>query len=147
MSGGTDPDNDNCGGGCYYDGRSCCLDQVTVTKDGEEFYELEPLPHPSNFETCIAAVNASMLFTTGLGDNEDESYLFYNDTGEWVPVPNMPTGRNLFSCGVVRDLQKGQTEVVVVGGQEQYVSGYIDTVEIFNVEERSWRTGKCFKHS
>ena len=58
MGGGIDPDNDNCGGGCTYVDQQCCLDKVTATKDGVEFYELEPLPHPTGSESCIAAINS-----------------------------------------------------------------------------------------
>ena len=39
-------------------------------------------------------------------------------------------------CGVVSD-GSGKVEVVVVGG---YNSGYLNTVEVFNIAENSWRT-------
>ena len=90
--------------------------EVTLTKDGVEFEQLEPVGdiYYSYFH-CIAAVNSSMLFTTGLGSNDDESYMYYKDTKEWVSLPNMPTRREGMGCGVVRD-ENGKIEVVVVGG-------------------------------
>ena len=110
-------------------------DEMTVTKDIVEFEELEPMPYAS-YDHCVAAVNANTLFTTGLGSSDDESYMYYKDTKEWVSLPNMPTGRYAMGCGVVSD-GSGKVEVVVVGG---YNSGYLTTVEVFNIEENSWRT-------
>ena len=116
-------------------------DEVTVTKNAEEFDDLAPIPYPANSH-CVAAIDADMIFTTGLGDNQDESYMYHKDTGEWILLTNMPTGRNRMACGAVRD-GSGQIEVVVVGGSVD-LGGYdgLSTVEIYNIEEATWRTGK-----
>ena len=123
------------GGYPYYD-------EVTITMDGEVFEDLKPMPY-SSYIHCIAAINSDILFTTGLGSGDDESYLYYRDTGGWFPLPNMPTGRYNMGCGVVVD-DTGSANVVVVGGTNS--SGQdLDTVEIFNLEETTWRTGTYFK--
>ena len=129
MSGGLDP-------------IGISFDEVTVTKDGAEFEEVEPMPSASYYH-CVAAVNDNMLFTTGLGFYDDESYMYYKDTKEWVTLPNMPTGRNSMGCGVVSD-SSGKVEVVVVGGYG-FGNLQLNTVEVFNVAENSWRTGEYFK--
>ena len=130
------------GWGIIMSGGLSSYDEVTITMEGETFEDLTPMPY-SAYSHCIAAINSDILFTTGLGSGDDESYLYYRDTGEWVPLPDMPTGRNGMGCGVVVD-DTGSAEVVVVGG---YDSGghYLDTVEIFNLEEATWRTGTYFK--
>ena len=132
------------GWGIIMSGGYPSYDEVTITKDGETFEDLTPMPNSKWFH-CIAAVNSDILFTTGLttGNGYKKTYLYYRDTGEWVPLPDMPTGRNGMGCGVVVD-DRGSDEVVVVGG---YDSGghYLDTVEIFNLEEATWRTGRYFK--
>ena len=127
------------------DDGSCCYDAVTITNDAKEFYDTSPMPYGGGSSHCIAAIDANRLFTTGLDSfgDEDKSYLYYKDTGEWAPLPDMPTGRYEMGCGVVRD-GNGQIEVVVVGGR--VYPDYINTVEIFNIEEATWRTGKYFKY-
>ena len=117
---------------------------VTTTKNAVDFEELAPMPTGiSSTQHCIAAIDADTIFTTGLGIEEDESFMYYRSTGQWVSVPNLPTGRSGMGCGVVMD-GSGRAEVVVVGGIDKDafgLSGFLDTVEIFNVEEGSWRTG------
>ena len=53
-------------------------DKVLVTKDAQEFEDLEELD-PILTQHCIVAVNSNMLFSTGLGYNDDESYMYYRD--------------------------------------------------------------------
>ena len=62
------------------------------------------------------------------------------ETNEWETLPNLPTGRYSGGCGVVRN--GTGTYVVVVGG---YYSDYSDVVEIYSIEEGTWKSGKgCF---
>ena len=129
------------GWGIIMSGGYPSYDEVTITMDGETFEDLTPMPYSSYYH-CIAAINSDILFTTGLGNGKDQTYLYYRDTGEWVPLPDMPTGRYSMGCGVVVD-DTGSAEVVVVGGLGS--GQYLDTVEIFNLEETTWRTGMCFK--
>ena len=121
MAGGFDSDSD-----------------VTITKDAEVFESLAPIPYSSSYH-CVAAIDADHIFTTGLNGNDD-TYIYYRDTGEWVSLPKMPTARNGMGCGVVRD-DSGRPEVVVVGGLGGGGSGYLDVVEIYRVDDQSWRTG------
>jgi len=116
--------------GGYYDGDD--LSSTTITKDGEEFESLAPMPYTASVH-CVAAIDNNTMFTTGLGRRYDESFLYNRSTGEWVSVPKMPTGRIDMLCGVVMD-GSGQAQVVVVGGLG------LDVVEIFNVQEETWRT-------
>ena len=112
-------------------------DRVTTTKDGKEFEPLAAMPYSSD-EICFAGIDTNMIFITGLGRRYNLSYMYYKDTGEWVTLPNLPTGRYGMGCGVVRD-GSGRAQVVVVGGA--LYSEYLNTVEIFNVEEEKWSTG------
>ena len=113
---------------------------VTTTKDAKEFESLAPMPDNS-MEHCIAAINANMIFATGLGESEDLSFMYSKETGVWSPMPNMPTRRTKLGCGVVRD-GGGKPEVVVVGGYDpSAISPFKDVVEIFSVEDETWRTG------
>jgi len=110
---------------------------VTITRDAKEFESLAPLPDEA-FEDlvllhCITAINADMIFITGLGKTRDLSFVYSKDTGVWSQMPNMPRVRSLMECGVVRD-GGGKPEVVVVGGYDG------NDVDIFNVEEETWRT-------
>ena len=117
--------------------------EVTVTKDAAEFEELEPLPY-SSYHHCVAGIDDTTIFVTGLGTNDDESFMYYKDTKEWVSLPNMPTGRLYMGCGVVGDVGDGRgVEVVVVGGYIPGSFSYLDVVEIFDVAKNSWRTGEC----
>ena len=50
----------------------------------------------------------------------------------------MPTGRLNNFCGQVNTAQ-GKQEIVVAGGNDGL--SVIDTVEIFSVEDETWRTG------
>jgi hypothetical protein len=51
----------------------------------------------------------------------------------------MPTARSHLSCAVVKNQTDGGNEIVTVGG---YIGGSRTTVEIYNMETSSWRTGK-----
>merc|ERR1712154_322967 len=119
-------------------------DKVLVTKDPQEFEDLEELD-PILTQHCIVAVNSNMLFSTGLGYNDDESYMYYRDTGEWVALPSLPTRRLSMGCGLASVIGidgSEQAEVVVVGGYEDpdTLRPRLDVVEIFNIEEGIWRT-------
>ena len=112
---------------------------VTTTKDAKEFESLAPMPDNS-MEHCIAAINANMIFATGLGENNDLSFMYIKDSEAWSPMPNMPSGRQDMGCGVFR-AGVGKPEVVVVGGSMPDPPYYLDVVEIFSVEQETWRTG------
>ena len=113
-------------------------DEVTMTMNAQDFEALAPIPYLSG-EHCVAAIDANTIFTTGLDIGDDESFMYYKDTGEWVPLPNMPSGRRFLGCGVVRG-GTGQAEVVAVGGFDAD-DQILNTVEIFSTEDQTWRTG------
>merc|ERR1712117_219749 len=110
---------------------------VTITRDAKEFENLPPLPLVPGYH-CIAAIDENKLFVTGLGGNEDGTFIYSKDTGDWSNVPDMPRKRTSPACGVVRD-GDGKSEVVVVGSTE-WGSGMGHVVDIFSVEEETWRT-------
>ena len=64
--------------------------------------------------------------------------MYDRDLKEWSSLPSMPTGRSRMGCGVVRD-SSGKVEVVVAGGFDTSTVG-VDVVEIFDIEEKRWRT-------
>jgi hypothetical protein len=51
----------------------------------------------------------------------------------------MPTRRYGHVCALVRNIESGDAEIVVVGGSSSSLSHL--PVEIFNVKSLSWRTG------
>ncbi len=53
----------------------------------------------------------------------------------------MPTARDGVVCGVVRNPQTGGEEVVVAGGWPGGAD-YTDVVEIYSVDDGTWRAGK-----
>ena len=113
--------------------------EVIITRDTTEFESLPPMPYLSNFH-CIAAIYESLIFATGLGENNDLSFMYIKDSEAWSPMPNMPSGRQDMGCGVFR-AGVGKPEVVVVGGSMPDPPYYLDVVEIFSVEQETWRTG------
>ena len=71
-----------------------------------------------------------------------KTHIYRVSNGQWNEVEDMPTGRLNNYCGQVNTAQ-GKKEIVVAGGNDG--SSVIDTVEIFSVEDETWRTGwQCF---
>ena len=50
-------------------------------------------PSDGEYNYCVAGIDADHVFVTGIGDENDESYMYSRLTDEWQPLPNMPTGR------------------------------------------------------
>ena len=68
----------------------------------------------------------------------NRAFLYSLDENAWRELPSMEAGRRYHACGLVqRTGAAGETvrEVVVAGGE------YDSSVEIFSVEEESWRRG------
>ena len=118
-------------GGC------CSFDNVTLTKTGEDFEDLTPVPSEDT-QYCIAGIDSNRIFTTGLGPSNKDTYMFSRDTNQWNSLPKMPTGRYGMGCGVAR--HDTDISVVVVGGDTD-TTGYLDRVEIYLVEEGIWASG------
>ena len=122
------------------------VDNVTLTTNGEDFTEL-PTPVPEEYSGyCVAGIDKNRIFVTGLGINgldvTGHTYMYYKDLDQWDDtLPQLPLGRFVSNnCGVAN--QNGHISVVVVGG---YIySTYFSEVNIFSVEERTWRTGNPF---
>ena len=45
------------------------------------------------YNYCVAGIDADRVFVTGIGDDNDESYMYIRQTNEWQQLPSMPTGR------------------------------------------------------
>ena len=116
-------------------------DAVINTRDGEIFEALPPMP-AAKVEHCLVALDGGDLFVTGgLSPLPSEkTYIFSSISWEWVEVADMPTGRYTLMCGLIHN--GGNREVVASGG---FYFQYFNTVEIYSVEDNSWRTGKFFK--
>ena len=123
---------------------------VAVTKNAKDFDALALKPIATDWH-CVAAIDEDRIFVTGGFTRNswsgvtarNESFMYSKTNGEWVSLPNMPTARWVMGCGVVRD-DDGKVEVVVVGGYngtENSNGIRTDKVEIYNVNEESWRTG------
>ena len=112
---------------------------MTITNNAVDYENLAPMPKATNVH-CVVAIDANRLFITGVGTGDSETFMYSKSAGEWTSLPNIPTGRYRFGCGVVRD-KSGQAEVVAFGGRIYGGGLYLTTVEIYSVEEESWRTG------
>ena len=123
-------------------------DKWLITEDAQVFEELPELDY-STTGHCLAAVNENMIFTTGEGQYEHFTYMYYRDTAEWVQVADLPhegeyDGRYGMACGTVSVTGvdgSEQLEVVVAGGYDQD-GDRLDSVLIFNVQDGTWRTGE-----
>lgn len=52
----------------------------------------------------------------------------------------MPTARYGHNCALMKNTTNGGSEIVAAGGHN--TGTYLKTVEIFNIETLSWRTGQ-----
>jgi hypothetical protein len=68
-------------------------------------------------------------------------YIFLYFSNDWAELSNSPTHRNKHGCGRVTS-QTGTREIVVAGGVSTVE--YLDSVDIFNLESMSWRSGEFF---
>ena len=123
------------------------LGSAEATYDGVSFRPIAPLPETA-FQLCAVALDESSLFVSvGAADSatySNVSYIYDGIADSWNRVADMPTGRNGHGCGAIN----GGREVVVaggasdMGGEPEDVED-LDSVEIYNVETDSWRTGEA----
>ena len=64
----------------------------------------------------------------------NRAFLYSLDEDAWRELPSMGAGRRYHSCGLI-EAGEGGKEIVVAGGE------FDSSVEIFSVEEESWRRG------
>ena len=130
--------------GIIMSGGAVGYDEVTLTTNGEDFTDL-PTPVPEeDYYYCVAAIDANRIFITGLGDDQDNTYMYDKATDQWDDtLPKMPTGRAGMGCGVVTNEDNEMSVVVFGGSYDGFV--YLDTVEIYSVGDKSWKTGKLLK--
>ena len=58
-------------------------------------------------------------------------------------MDDMPTPRYAMGCGVVRNHETSELEIVVAGGTQRNIDNNVvaaDTVEIFSMADTKWRT-------
>ena len=89
MAGGRENDGD------------CCSYNVTYTTSGTDFKDIVPLPD-STIYFCVAGINSSHIFVTGLGKDEKDTYMYSTWTNKWEQLPSMPTGRRYAGCEAIR---------------------------------------------
>ena len=120
---------------CYED---CYSDNVTYTTSGQYFDNIKPMPDSTDY-FCVTGINSTHIFVTGLGQSENDTYIYSRWTNQWQQLPSMPTGRRYTACGATR-LEDGSNAVMVVGGYND-VNSRLDTVEIYSFEEDKWQIG------
>ena len=59
-------------------------------------------------------------------------------------MTDMPRPRDDHSCGLITHPDNGP-EIVVAGGEEIFVAGIGDTVDIYTINTDSWRAGNLKK--
>ena len=91
---------------------------------------------PQNMSNhCAVQIDSKNLFIAG-GVGSKFAYILETETGNWIRLDDMGVERNGPGCGLVN-----KKDVVIAGG---FVSGSTDdltSVEIFNLDEMSWRSG------
>jgi len=115
------------------------IDGVERTTDGQNFISMPPLPN-ANKDQCMVVTDEGTIYITGGISSDVRMYSLNPLSGQdsWVQEPSMKTGRSSHGCGLIKG--DNGTEIVVVGGD--FASG--DDVEIFNINNREWRTGPLF---
>ena len=117
---------------------------VEQTLNGANFNDLPQLPL-NLYGHCLSIVDDNTLFLTG-GTTEDgfdnntstQTYLYTKNRGMWDRVADMPTGRKYHSCGVVRNRDTSEVEIVAAGGFKPPF--HLNTVEIYSIADNQWRT-------
>jgi hypothetical protein len=115
------------------------------TEDGSIVHSLPDMPHVPHMPIaghCMSVLKGGNIFVAG-GWCEDSKFcfLFNNATNEWKRGPDMTVeGRRCASWGVITT-RDGKEEVVVAGGYNDE-NGHYDSVQIFSVQESSWRSGE-----
>jgi hypothetical protein len=109
---------------------------ASFTEDGSIFHSLPKVRQEINSHVMTVLKGGNVFVS------KDERYktcfLYDNHTNSWKKCPDMNTERDGASCGSIKR-SDGSEEVVVVGG---YLSRVIvDTVQIFNLDKESWRSG------
>ena len=90
---------------------------------------------PQNmYDHCVVQIDSNNVFMAG-GSGSKSAYILDMETRNWIILDDMSVERRAPGCGLVNN-----KDVVFAGG---YVSGSDDltSVEIFNLDEMSWRTG------
>ena len=117
---------------------------VFRTADGINFTSLADLPVSGSY-TCLVILDDTTLMAAGLGDNKDEVYVYHGGAEDfWEEFPNLSVGREGMACGVA---MQGDNLVVVAagGGRSEEDPPRSDVVEIFNLQEMQWHTGRQSK--
>ena len=117
-------------------------DTVWYTSDTESIAILPPMPLGLESH-CAVALDGNDLFITGGspsgGGSSSKTFLYRSGTMEWEQLQDMPTSRYSLMCGAIHNAA-GAEEVVVAGGGDNVE----DVVEIYNVQDGQWRTGKIY---
>ena len=92
---------------------------------------------------CVSGIALSIidlqrnLFLAGGNSGapgSNRAFMYSLDEKAWRELPIMGAGRRYHSCGLI-EAGEGGKEIVVAGGE------FDSSVEIFSVEEESWRRG------
>jgi hypothetical protein len=102
------------------------------------FQTLKNLPEPTE-NHCLVIVDSERLFVTG-GGLHTKTYLYQQSINKWTALPDSPTQRYGPGCGLVTS--QGKREILVAAGKHNGV--YFDTVDIFDLDVSTWRSGAQF---
>ena len=115
---------------------------VLFTRDGVNFSYLAPLPTSVN-DGCLVILDDSTLMAIGLGNSEDEVYVYHGGEEEnaWEAFPSLSVGRGGMACGTA---MQGDDLIVVAAGGGRFEDDppRSDVVEVFNLQEMQWHTGE-----
>ena len=59
----------------------------------------------------------------------------------WTFGPRMNVARFSHTCNLIQRME-GSKEIIVVGGYDEHYNG-LDSVEIYSLDNQTWRHGKC----
>ena len=83
------------------------------------------------------------LFQTGEQPFVREAHQLNIGSGEeWTELPPMRTARAGHTCSTARSSAGGEREAIVVVGGWNAEGGDLDSVEVYNMQRKTWRKGE-----
>ena len=124
-------------GGVRDDGRLSSTEYIFadgINEDGP------PMPIALASHSMVKINDTTSILVGGfIGSGSSRKSWYYE--GKWLDGPDLQKARNFHSVELIRDSVTAQVYVVVAGGWD---SSCLTDVEIMDLQENKWETGKLF---
>ena len=117
--------------------------KTLISNDGgTSFKELSPFPALLKNHCAVFLDNETLMVIGGykFPISYPNTYLLDINTNSWRSGPSLTTRRSYHTCNIVTNCE-GKQQVVVVGGVSRGVTGYLKSVEIYDVDSGTWSAG------